>query len=131
MMSPERSPTPQVSRSWFKNILGGLLKLLSGFVSLLFIAWGTLAIYYSTLPWLGLRVTLALVFFGFGVWALRRPFRLRRIGMFALAYVILLIAWKTIQPSHDRNWRSDVAVMPRATAFGISRTSSVQPIMTI
>jgi hypothetical protein len=117
-MSSQESPAPQVSRNWFRKILGGLLKLLSGFVSFLFIAWGTLAIYYSTLPWLGLRVTLALVFFGFGVWALWRPFRLRRIGMFALAYVILLAGWRTIQPSHDRNWRSDVTVMPRATIEG-------------
>jgi hypothetical protein len=92
--------------------------LLSGFVSFLFIAWATLAIYYSNLPWLGLRVALALVFLGFGIWSLWRPYRLRRIGMFAVAYLGLLVWWSTIRPSHDRNWRPDVAVMPRATIDG-------------
>jgi Domain of unknown function (DUF4105) len=117
-MSSQESPTPKASRGWFGKILGGLLKLLSGFVSFLFIAWGTLAIYYSNLPWLGPRVALALVFLVFGVWSLWRPYRLRRIGMFAVAYLGLLVWWSTILPSHDRNWRSDVAVMPRATIDG-------------
>lgn len=94
------------------------MKLLTGFVSFLFIVWATLAIYYSNLPWLGLRVALAVVFLLFGVWSLWRPYRLRRIGMFGVAYLGLLVWWGTIRPSHDRNWRSDVAVMPRVTIDG-------------
>lgn len=118
MSSQEERTTPPVSRGWFRKITGCLLKLLSGFVSFLFIAWATLAIYYSNLPWPGLRVALALAFMVFGIWALWRPYRLRRIGMFAVAYLGLLVWWSTIRPSHDRNWRTDVAVMPRATIDG-------------
>lgn len=92
--------------------------LVTGFVRFLFIAWASMAIYYSNIPWLGLRTALALVFLAFGVWALWRPFRLRRVGMFAVAYVALLAWWSTILPSHNRNWRSDVTVMPRATIDG-------------
>jgi len=67
---------------------------------------------------------LALIFLGFGVWALWRPYRLRRIGMFAAAYLGLLGWWSTIQPSHDRKWRPDVAVMPRAVIDGDKVTIS-------
>ena len=92
--------------------------MVTGLISLLFIAWGSLAIHYSNLPWSGLRVALAVVFLVFGIWALWRPYRLRRVAMFVVAYVALLVWWGTIRPSHDRNWRSDVAVMPRATIDG-------------
>lgn len=61
---------------------------------------------------------MALVFLGFGIWSLWRHYRLRRIGIFAVAYLGLLVWWSTIRPAHERNWRPDVAVMPRATIFG-------------
>jgi hypothetical protein len=114
--SPIQASKP--SRGWSRKIPGGLFTLLSLLVRFLFIAWATLAIYYSNLPFLGLRAALALVFLVFSVWALRRPFQLRRIGMFVVAYMALLVWWGTIKPSHDRNWRSDVTVMPKATIDG-------------
>jgi hypothetical protein len=117
-MSSQETEKSQVPRGWFGKALGGVLMLLCGFLSFLFIAWATLAIYYSNLPWLELRIALAAVFMVFGIWSLWRPYHLRRIGMFALAYLGLLIWWSTIRPSHDRNWRSDVAVMPRASIDG-------------
>lgn len=109
---------PKKSRGWFGKILRSLLLLLTGLISFLFIAWATLAIYYSNLPWLGVRVALALAFLVFGIRALWRPYRFRQIGMFGVAYLGLLVWWGTIRPSHDRTWRSDVAVMPRATIDG-------------
>jgi hypothetical protein len=117
-MNHHESPAPAVSRGWFGKILRGLFLMVTGLIGLLFIAWGSLAINYSNLPWPGLRVALAVVFLVFGIWALWRPYRLRRVGMFVVAYVALLVWWGTIRPSHDRNWRSDVAVMPRATIDG-------------
>jgi hypothetical protein len=117
-MSDRENPAPNASSGWLGKTLGGLLRLLTGFIVFLFIAWATLAIYYSNLPWLGIRVALALAFLVFGVWALWRPYRLRRIGMFAVAYLGLLVWWSTIRPSHDRDWRADVAVMPRASING-------------
>jgi hypothetical protein len=47
--------------------------LLAGIRSLcliLLLAWATLAIYYSNLPWAWARLVLALVFLTFGIWAL-------------------------------------------------------------
>ncbi len=117
-MSSQETPTPRGLRDWFGKILRGLLLVFSGSVSFIFIAWATLAIYSSNLPWLGLCVVLALVFFVFGTWSLWQPCRLRRIGMFAVAHLGLLVWWSAIRPSHDRDWRADVAVVPRATIDG-------------
>jgi len=80
--------------------------------------WTTLAIYYSNLPWPGLRLGLAAAFAAFAIWAFWLS---RRRHMPAAAFVVVLgvIAWwLTIAPSHDRNWRPEVAVMPRAFIDG-------------
>jgi len=84
----------------------------------LVIAWTTLAIYYSNLPWPTLRLGLAVAFAAFAIWAFWLS---RRRRMPAAAYVLVLGVigwWLTIAPSHDRNWRPEVAVMPRAFIDG-------------
>src|SRR5579871_1721646 len=87
-------------------------------VLILVIAWTTLAIYFSNLPWPEVRLGLAVVFAAFATWAFllsRRP----RMRLAAFALVLGVIAWWiTIAPSHDRNWRPEVAVMPRAFIDG-------------
>lgn len=84
----------------------------------LLIIWAALAIYYSNLPWAWARIALAVAFAGFAVWALwvtRRP----RMGWaFAAAFAGVVIWFASIRPSHDRPWRPDVAVMPRAYIDG-------------
>jgi hypothetical protein len=87
-------------------------------VRIVVITWTTLAIYYSNLPGPEVRLALAVVFAALAIWAFwlsgRRHMR-------AVAYVAVLgvIAWWiTISPSHDRNWRPEVAVMPRAFIDG-------------
>lgn len=82
------------------------------------IAWGGLAIYYSNLPWFSLRLILAFVFVIFAFWALWITKRPRSWWIFALVYAALLVWWISIQPSHDRPWRPEVAVMPHAIIDG-------------
>jgi hypothetical protein len=80
--------------------------------------WTTLAIYYSNLPRPELRLGLAVAFAAFAIWAFWLS---RRRHMPAAAFVLVLgvVAWwLTIAPSHDRNWRPEVAVMPRAFIDG-------------
>lgn len=95
-------------------IVGGL-----GFlVRLGFLAWGTLAIYWSNLPWPWARLTLALLFLVFGIWALwltRKP-RIRL--AFAVMFLAVLVWWLLIPASQDRQWREEVAVLPRAVIEG-------------
>lgn len=117
-MSPQDNPAPKPPRGWFGKISGGLVKLVTGIISLLLIAWASLAFYYSDLSSSEVRIVLAVIFLVFGMWALWRPYRPWRVVMFAVTYAGILVWWGTIRPSHDRNWRSDVAVMPRATIDG-------------
>ncbi len=79
--------------------------------------WGALAIYYSNLPWPWARLVLAVVFAALSVWALwiSRP---RRRLLFAALFVGVAAWWISIAPSHDRPWRPEVAVMPRAIIDG-------------
>lgn len=84
----------------------------------LVVAWATLAIYFSNLPWAWARLALAVAFLAFSIWALgvsrTRPAK----GAF-MAVFLAVVAWfVSIAPSHDREWRPEVAVMPRAIIDG-------------
>jgi Domain of unknown function (DUF4105) len=80
--------------------------------------WTTLAIYYSNLPWPELRLGLAVAFAAFAIWAFWLS-RRRRMPVAAFVLMLGVLAWfLTITPSHDRNWRPEVAVMPRAFIDG-------------
>jgi Domain of unknown function (DUF4105) len=82
------------------------------------LAWAALAINYSNLPWAGARLALVGVFLGFGIWALWLARGKRAFLIFAGVYLALLAWWSTIRPSHDRPWRKEVALMPRAIIDG-------------
>jgi hypothetical protein len=82
------------------------------------IAWATLAIYYSNLPWAGMRLGLAGAFAAFAIWALWLS-RQRRMSVVLIVLFLGVVAWwSSISPSHDREWRPEVAVMPRAVIDG-------------
>jgi hypothetical protein len=65
-----------------------------------------------------LRLVLAVAVATFSVWALfvtRRP----RMGWaFAGLFLVVLVWFASIRPSHDRTWRPEVAVLPRAVING-------------
>jgi hypothetical protein len=85
---------------------------------LLLIVWAALAIYFSNLPWAWTRVVLAVAFAGFAVWALWVSRRARLRWAFAGAFAAVAVWWVCIPPSHDRPWRREVAVLPRAVLDG-------------
>lgn len=84
----------------------------------LLVAWATLAIFYSNLPWAWMRDVLALAFALFSVGALWAGRHHKRQTLFAIAFVVVAVWWICIRPSHDRHWRQEVSVMPRATIDG-------------
>jgi hypothetical protein len=87
-------------------------------VDILVIAWTTLAIYFSNLPWPALRPGLAVAFAAFAIWAFWLS-RRRRMRPVAIAVVLGVVGWwLTIAPSGNRHWRPEVAVMPRALIDG-------------
>jgi hypothetical protein len=69
-------------------------------------------------PWAWSRLALAVVFATFSVWALWLT-RRRRMGWVFLGLFAAVVVWEaSIPPSHDRPWRADVAVLPRAVIDG-------------
>jgi hypothetical protein len=98
--------------------LGWLIAVIRFLFWAVLIAWATLAIYYSNLPWAELRMGLAGAFAAFAIWALW----LSRQRWTSVVFIALFIAvvgwWISIDPSHDREWRPEVAVMPRAVVDG-------------
>src|SRR6185312_11824224 len=89
-------------RSFLSRPLGWLITITFSLCWALPIAWATLAIYYSNLPWAGMRLALAAAFAAFTI----------------VLFLGVTVWWITIRPSHDRHWRPEVAVMPRAFIDG-------------
>jgi hypothetical protein len=81
-------------------------------------AWGTLAIFYSYLP-VPLRYGGACLFAAasIGVLLFLRPKR-KGIVAFLGLFAVVLIGWFSMEPSNDRHWQPDVAVLPYATVDG-------------
>jgi Domain of unknown function (DUF4105) len=105
-------------RGFLSRSLGWLIAGLWFLCRALLIAWATLAIYYSNLPWAGARLGLALAFAAFAIWAFWLS-RQRRMSRAVLVLFLGVVAWWiSIAPSHDREWRPEVAVMPRAIVDG-------------
>ena len=121
-MSTAKPPDPQstnTKRNWIRNVLCFLGASVRNVIQFLLVAWAALAIFYSNLPWPGMRLALAVAFAVFAVWALwwaRRRFKWR--CAFAAAFTAVVIWWILIPPSQHRPWRPEVAVLPRATIDG-------------
>lgn len=102
-------------KGFFARLLRWLSATFGFIVRLGLVGWGTLAIYWSNLPWPSARIALALVFLAFGIWALwfaRKPL------VFGAAFLAVLAWWLMIPPSDDREWRQEVALKPRAVIDG-------------
>jgi hypothetical protein len=82
------------------------------------IAWATLAIYYSNLPSVGLRIALAISFAILAIWLLWLSRNRRASAVFMVLFLGVVAWWLSISPTHNRPWRPEVAVMPRATIDG-------------
>jgi hypothetical protein len=82
------------------------------------VLWGTLAIYYSNLPSGWARLAAAIAFAAFSIWALWVSRRPHMRWLFVALFAAVVAWWIAIPPSHDRNWREEVAVMPRAFIDG-------------
>ena len=101
-------------RGFLSRCLGRLTRGLWFLFQVLLVAWATLAIYYSNLPWAGLRIVLAGAFAAFAFWALWLSRQRRMSALFIVLFLGVVAWWISISPSHDREWRPEVAVMPRA-----------------
>jgi hypothetical protein len=77
-----------------------------------------MAIYYSNLPWGGVRLAAAVAFAAFAIWALWFSRQRRMSVAFIVLFLAVVAWWISISPTHNRAWRPEVAVMPRAIIDG-------------
>ena len=104
--------------AWIARPLRWVWKLARSVGQFLLIAWATLAIFYSNLPWAWMRLALAVAMAVFGVLALWVTHRSRLRWAFAGAFAAVAIWWICIPPSNDRPWRPEFAVPARAVING-------------
>src|SRR5215831_11974946 len=108
----------QMPASWLVKPLRWLLGGFGFLCKVVIATWATLAIYYSNLPWPWARLVLAAAFAAFSIWALWLARSRRALLLFAGAFLCVLVWFLAILPTHDRPWRPEVAVMPRAFIDG-------------
>jgi hypothetical protein len=84
----------------------------------LLIAWASLAIHYAPIFSPRRRVRLAIAFAIFSVWALWYERSAISLLLFGALYIVVLLGSLRIRPSHDRPWRPEFGVMPRASLEG-------------
>jgi hypothetical protein len=109
----EKKPTSLCFR-----IFRCLLKVLRTFIQFVICAWATLAIYFSNLPWPGLRLAFALAFAAIGIWAMWISHKPKSRWVFAGLFLGVAVWHAMISPSHDRIWQKEVAALPRAIIDG-------------
>src|SRR5262249_22535453 len=118
LMSVTEAGSTKARGSWFSRAFRWVLAPFRFLLLLLIVTWTALAVYYSNLPWAWARLVLAVAVAAFSVWALwvtRRP----RMGWaFAGLFLAVEVWFFLIPASHNRPWRREVAVMPRAIIDG-------------
>jgi hypothetical protein len=100
------------------SVFGWLIAAIWFVVRALLVTWGALAIFHSNLPWSWLRLGLALAFAAVSIWALWLSRSRRAPVVFGALFLVVVAWWISIAPSHDRPWRPEVALMPRAHIDG-------------
>jgi hypothetical protein len=65
-----------------------------------------------------MRLGLAGAFAAFAIWALWLSRQRRMSAVLIVLFLGVVVWWSSIRPSHDREWRPEVAMMPRAVIDG-------------
>ena len=113
-----REGTLSLSGRFLSKVFNWLIRGAWFLFRVLLIAWATLAIYYSNLPSSRLRIASAISFAAIAIWLLWLSRDRRASVVFIILFLGVVAWWLSISPSHDRPWRPEVAVMPRATIDG-------------
>jgi hypothetical protein len=112
-MTETRSRPGMNFKKFFRRAALAFVWLILGVATL----WAVAALYFDVrISWL--RIPLAAIY-GLGivaVWILvRRPWKL---VVTAAGFVVVMTWWFTLQPSNNRDWKRDVAVLPFAKISG-------------
>jgi hypothetical protein len=111
-----------VARSAGRRIAGGAALLVLALLLLVAGAWGTLALWYfdgASVHWRAATATgFALLSLAalLGLWS--RRWGRRTLAAFALVFAAVLACWLSLEPTNDRLWAPEVAVLPYASIDG-------------
>jgi hypothetical protein len=110
------------TRRWPARIARGALLAASALLIAAIGIWGTLLLKYAA-PSSGLARTVLVAGFALAAsWTLIalvvRRWRWPAIGVFALMCAGLAVLWSSLEPTNDRDWQPDLAVLPYATVAG-------------
>jgi len=104
------------------RILIGLGLVLVGLVIAVVTVWGALVLFYLAPGSEQVRKGFAWGFAVVGLAAIValavRRIRWPAFAAYAVAFVLVLVAWNTATPRNDRDWQPEVAVLPYATISG-------------
>jgi len=110
---------PERNRVSVAKLAGGVL---AGLLVFGMAAWGGPALYYFDHQSLALRAGLAAGFALASLIALIGSvlprWRRRAFTVYLVLFAVLLLSWRAIAPSNDRDWQPEVAVLPYATVDG-------------
>jgi hypothetical protein len=85
-------------------------------------AWGTLALTFSAPRRDTVHLAAAAIFVAISVVTLIalgfHRWRWHAIAIYFVLFALVVVWWRNIEPSNDRNWQTDVAVLPYATIEG-------------
>ena len=104
------------------RILSILGLILAGFVIGGVTVWGALVLFYLAPGGGSVRTALAWIFAAIGLVTIAglvvRRVRWPAFVAFAVGLVLVVVAWNSVKPSNDRDWQTEVAVLPYATING-------------
>jgi hypothetical protein len=105
-----------------KHRLRGLFRAvgftLLGLLLLVGTVWAAAALYFDVrVPWLRVPLAGAYGLAMLAVWILVKG-KWRKVGLTVVGFALVLGWWFTLQPSNDRDWQPDLAVLPYADIDG-------------
>ena len=118
MNTTTASEAPARRSGWLRGALRVLGFTALGFVLLLVTLWAAAALYFDArVSWVRLPLAGVYALAVLAVWILVKR-RWLAVGATAGGFVLVLGWWSTLQPSNDRAWQPDVAVLPYAEIDG-------------
>jgi len=111
----EAKPQP---RGWSRKLLCVVALTLIGVVLVLATLWAVAALYIDVrVPWLSGPLAGGYGLTVLAIWVFVKR-RWRAVALTGGGFALVLGWWLTLQPSNDRDWRPDVAVLPYAEIAG-------------
>lgn len=112
---PPGEPAPS---HWPRKFLRGAGMIALALVLLPATLWATAALYFDVRePWMCGPLAGVYVLATLAVWVFLKR-RWLALGLTVGGFALVLGWWLTLQPSNDRNWRPDIAVLPYAEING-------------